>query len=156
MLNWLKTFLGMGPVKPAQINESARNDAAREELNRLRREELSVGAQLRQGEPVNSFPGIATGAAAKVNSPARSNQARGQAQSVHSSGAYGDGDGDGDFTTSMVVGAATGSAFAGYAVGSSLAGAIAGTSIHQSLLPTFDSCGESCSSTGTASTGCDI
>lgn len=152
MRNWLKTFLGMKPVIPAQINESARNDAAREELNRLRREELSVGAQLRQGEPVNSFPGLASGAVAKDNSPARSNQARGQAQSVQSSGAYG----DDDFTTSMVVGAATGSAFAGYAVGSSLAGAIAGSSIHQSLLPTFDSCGESCSSTGTASSGCDI
>lgn len=149
MLSWLKGVLGRTQVEVSEINEPARNELAREELNRLRREELSLGAQLRQGVPVKSFPGLTSGSVPKVDSAAPFMQARVHSQNAQSTRS------DGDFTTSMVVGAATGSAHAGYAVGGSLVGAIAGSSIHQPLSSNFDSASESNSFDSSSTGGCD-
>lgn len=151
MLNWLKALFSSKPAPTVQANE-----VARQELNRLRREELSIGAQLRRGEPVNTFPGLASGSVAKVKMAAHKPAPRSVVESAHSNGT------DADFATSMVVGAATGNTLAGYAIGGSLTGAMVGSSIHQESArystpsPTVDSCSDSFSSTSSSSGGCDF
>lgn len=153
MFNWLKVLFGNRSNPTAQAN-----DAAHRELNRLRREELSVGAQLRRGNPVNTFPGLASGSVAKARMavPSPTPVARRAAESEHSKGT------EGDFATSMVIGAATGSTLAGYAMGGSLAGAMVGSSTHQepshssTPSPSFESCSDSSSSASLSSDGCDF
>lgn len=121
MINWLKNIF-----RKKTVDTELKNSAARVELNRIRRDELSVGAYMRRGDPVKTSPRLST---------------------TSSSAARQD---DSDFATSMVVGAETGSSLAGYVVGGSMLGAMAGSSMHH------DAPSNNRSSFGQESSSCEI
>lgn len=126
MWTWIKQFF---------YNERARGasqDArARVELDRLRREELSVGAQLRRGLPVSSAPGqVFSTKAMPSTSPARTNEAGARALTPVPE----------NFETSFVVSLAASSLATGYGVGGSIAGASIGDTISQSAEGPNDRC----------------
>lgn len=122
MFNWLKKLSTVSPTPEA-------NTAARTELNRIRRDELSVGAHMRQGKPVSTFPGLASGAEVRKSqqSASRLTPSDGARDIARRDS------GDGDFTTSAVVAGATGSTLAGLVMGGSFTGAIVGAAVHEEL-----------------------
>lgn len=109
---------------PFGAAESAANAAARERLQALREDELSVGASMRRGGPVSQAPG-------QLRSSTRVVKARGQHGPATTDA--GSDASPGDFATSSVTAAATGSAVLGYAIGGSLFGAAAGALVHNAL-----------------------
>jgi hypothetical protein len=110
------------------IGEAEANAQARANLDRLRTEELSVGAAFRRGEPVTHAPGVTTGTNPKANTlhslvssasvhtrtPERSRPSREQ---------------DGDFATSFVLADVTGSIGVGFVAGGSITGAVLGAEV---------------------------
>ncbi|MES2877493.1 MAG: hypothetical protein V4713_03655 [Pseudomonadota bacterium] len=120
MFNWFKNVFRSKP--DASKNGNA---VAHENLNRLRRDELSAGAYMRRGEPVTTFPGLTSGSMIKPKALAsRAIPSKALADTATKSN-------DGDFGTSMLVSAGTGSTMLGYSVGGSLTGALIGSSMHQ-------------------------
>lgn len=126
MLTWIKQFFGKERAPVA--SQDAR---ARVELDRLRREELSVGAQLRRGLPVSSAPGqVFSTKAMPSTSPARPNEAGARAFASAPE----------NFETSFVVSLAASSLATGYGLGGSIAGATIGDTISQSAEGLNDRC----------------
>ena len=126
MLNWLKSLFSRSTSTSFTPSHDDRNRAAHEELNRIRRDELSVGSAMRRGEIVQTSPGIASGQTAPIYRAAPSVYG---SRSTSSYAPIQPRDDDGDFLTSMAVGAATDSTLAGYAAGGSLSGAMIGAAL---------------------------
>jgi hypothetical protein len=121
MFSWIKRIFY------CKSTASARDNAiAHQNLNRLRQDELSVGAHMRRGEPVKTFPGVAARSMirAKSFSPVSSPVAN---RPVNQATAKSE---DGDFSTSLAVSACTGSMVIGYTVGGALTGAVVGSYMH--------------------------
>lgn len=95
---------------------------ARAELNRLRRDELSVGAHMRLGLPVTSAPGQIFSSAPSAGPDTSSARLGGTARADSSVP-------KGGLDASLVVSLATWSFAAGYGAGASIAGASNGDSI---------------------------
>lgn len=133
MLEWIKALFGLKQKAiPAEISAETANSVARAELNRLRREELSVSAHMLRGVPVNTFPGLTAGSMSKRNAEAPKSAATTTKPIDAAETAQSQSSDDGScFGTSMIVGAATGSTVAGYFMGGSLTGAFIGSSMHQ-------------------------
>ena len=127
MLNWLKRVFR---DKPDAVEDA--NAISHENLNRLRCNELSVGACMRRGEPVNTFPGLASGATMITPNVVTSMTAPASSKAVDDTAKKSI---DGDFVTSMAVSAGTGSAMMGYAVGGSISGAMIGSSMSDNITP---------------------
>lgn len=134
MRNWLKKILRR---KQPTVCGDARDVEAKQFLANLRENELSVGAALRRGEAINTAPRqVFSGESASVTrTPQRAHKSvcsppQDATYTVPSE----------DLATSMVVGAATGSAMLGYAAGGSLAGGMIGAGLNDTITSssTFD------------------
>lgn len=147
-MQWLKTLFARRST-PA---EAGREQQAKSALDALRRDEVSIGAQMRHGVPVKKAPGQVwsgnAGPADRIlnNAPARP-AAASQPQS----------DVD-NFPLSMAVGAATGSAALGYLAGGSISGAYLGSTMssdHSTLSSSNNSCSSISSDYGGSTSSCD-
>lgn len=125
-----------------------REQQAKLALDTLRREELSVGAQMRRGIPVNSAPGQAFGVGAQSADAQSAARVMGSATARPSAASQPERDPE-NFPLSMAVSAATGSMALGYLAGSSAAGAFLGSSMQSS-----HSSSDSCESSFRGSEGC--
>ncbi len=118
MFNWIMRFFGLVPEPPrGEVSEAN----SKEFLNRLREDELSLGAALRRGDRVGAAPGQTSGARpvpAAARAPAQRRESNTR-ETVEDAGKE-------DFALSMAVGMATGSAAMGYVVGGSLTGGVVG------------------------------
>lgn len=126
MRHWLKKIWRR---KQPTVSGDAREVEATQFLANLRENELSVGAALRRGEAISAAPGqVFSGESASVTStPQRAHKGvcsppQDATYTVPT-----------DLATSMVVGAATGSAMLGYAAGGSLAGGMIGAALNDTI-----------------------
>ena len=108
-----------------QPNNDASNAAGKRYLDRLRQEELSVGAALRRGEAPGRAPGQASGAGA-LSQPVSARRMQTPRRCSSTAPSAPERESDENFTQSFVAAEITGSAAIGYAAGGSAAGALLG------------------------------
>lgn len=127
MRSWLKKIWRR---KQPTFSGDAREVEAKQFLDNLRENELSVGAALRRGEAISAAPGqvFSVESASVTRTPqcaqkSVSSPPQDAAYTVPTE----------DLATLMVVGAATGSAMLGYAAGGSLAGGMIGAALNETV-----------------------
>lgn len=127
MRNWLKKIWRR---KQTTVSGDAREVEAKHFLANLRENELSVGATLWCGEAISTAPWqVFSGESASVTrTPQRAHNdvCSPPQDATYTVPAE-------DLATSMVVGAATGSAMLGYAAGGSLAGGMIGAALNDTI-----------------------
>ena len=131
-MQWLRRLFR----RERDTSSADRELQAKAALNKLRREELSLGAQARSGTAPNRVYGQA------------SNRRTAEANSPLSSGPQSDGE---NFPLSMAVGAASGSAALGYLSGGSITGALLGSAMSDQEADTSRRSDSSCTSTWSGS-----
>lgn len=148
MFNWLKKFWNGSTTPAPEVTTSTVQASAKEYLNSLRTDELSLGAAYRRGETVASAPAASSNASVPQSRPKGLPYPDQTAAVVNSDRAAKDRD---DFVDSALIGAATGSAPVGYLVGGSLLGGIVGAAAFDSTSssPTMSDCPGSSTSDGT-------